>query len=175
MPHAEHSPTPDGPSTTQRTVVGLVLVALVLAIGYPLALAAVALTSPQPSYVGQGQLASCPPTPNCVSSLASDDNAYIDPLTYVGSPAIAQSVLETSLQQLPRTIIMQSEEGYVRAESRSRLMRFVDDMEFVFEQDSGIIHVRSAARLGQSDLGVNRARVERLRELFEQQLNQAAS
>jgi uncharacterized protein (DUF1499 family) len=105
-----------------------------------------------------------------------DYDAYIDPLTYVGSPELAQSVLEITLEQLPRTVVVQSEDGYIRAESRSPTMRFVDDMEFLFEPGgSRIIHVRAAARLGQSDLGMNRARVEELRELFDQQLNQAAS
>ena len=159
------------PSTAQRIVVGVVLVALLAAIGYPLALAGVALASPQPNYVGQGQLVSCPETPNCVSSLSRDENAYIIPLTYVGSPEIAQSVLITALEELPRTVVVQVEDGYVRAESRSATMRFVDDLEFVFENGSGIINVRSAARLGKSDLGVNRARIERLREIFNEYLN----
>lgn len=175
MANVEQSPEQKQSSTAQRLVIGVVLVLLIAAIGYPLALAAVALASPQPAFVGQGQLASCPPSPNCVSSLADDDSAYIAPLTYDVSPEIAQSVLETSLEQLPRTTVVQSEDGYVRAESRSPTMRFIDDMEFVFEPNSGIINVRAAARLGQSDMGMNRARVERLRALFEQQLNQAAS
>lgn len=167
--------TQPGPSTAQRAVVGVVLAVLAVAACYPLALAVIALASPQPAYVGQGQLASCPPTPNCVSSLTADENAYIEPLTYNGPAELAQSVLVLTLEELPRTLVVQAEDGYVRAESRSPTLRFIDDMEFVFVPEDGIIHVRAAARLGNSDLGMNRARVEALRARFNAQLTQAVS
>ena len=64
-----------------------------------------------------------------------------------------------------RTRILTKEEDYIRVEYTSRLFRFVDDVEFYFPEEP-VIHVRSASRLGYSDLGANRRRVERIRELF---------
>jgi uncharacterized protein (DUF1499 family) len=42
-------------------------------------------------------------------------------------------------------------------------MGFVDDLEFYFPREESVIHLRSAARLGESDLGVNRRRLEQIR------------
>jgi len=62
--------------------------------------------------------------------------------------------------------IITEEGSYLHAETRSFLFRFVDDVEFMMDTDSRVIHVRSASRTGYSDLGVNRRRVERLRRAF---------
>lgn len=64
---------------------------------------------------------------------------------------------------VPRTKIVQTTEDYIRAESSSKLLGFVDDLEFYLPQDAKVIQVRSAARLGESDLGVNRRRIEQIR------------
>ena len=69
--------------------------------------------------------------------------------------------------QEPRITIVREEEGYMHAEARSLLFRFVDDVEFLLDADNRLIHVRSASRTGYSDLGVNRRRVERIRTAFE--------
>ncbi|MEL6270044.1 MAG: DUF1499 domain-containing protein, partial [Chloroflexota bacterium] len=82
---------------------------------------------------------------------------------------VALAQLEAVLEELPRTQIMVSQGGYIHAESRSRIMRFVDDVEFEFDVDSQEIHVRSTSRLGVDDLGVNRRRVQAIREAFNAQ------
>ena len=64
---------------------------------------------------------------------------------------------------MPRTKIVTENETYLYAEFASNLMGFVDDVEFYLDKTAGVIHVRSASRLGQSDLGVNRQRIEAIR------------
>lgn len=120
---------------------------------------------PPPSWLGvqDGRLAPCPQTPNCVTSQATDSTHAIDPLAYQGSASEAYQALIQVLGVAPRTRIVQQQENYIRAESQSRLLGFVDDLEFYFPADPGVIHVRSSARLGESDLGVNRRRLEQIR------------
>ena len=67
---------------------------------------------------------------------------------------------------MKRSKITKEEENYIHVEFRSALWRFVDDVEFYFGDNSGIIHVRSAARLGYYDLAVNRRRIERIRKEY---------
>ncbi|MFN5513757.1 MAG: DUF1499 domain-containing protein [Cyanobacteriota bacterium] len=113
--------------------------------------------------VAQGCLAPCPETPNCVSSQAPDAVHRIDPLSYSGERAAARQTLIQVLGAVPRTQIVAQGENYIRAESESRLLGFIDDLEFYFPPDSASIEVRSSSRLGESDLGVNRRRLEQIR------------
>jgi uncharacterized protein (DUF1499 family) len=61
--------------------------------------------------------------------------------------------------------IVTARPDYLHVEFSSRVMGFIDDFEAV-PDGSGVIHVRSAARVGEADFGVNRRRVERLRNAF---------
>ncbi len=117
--------------------------------------------------VNQGQLLACPATPNCVCSQAdaSDKEHYIDPITTDKAPGDAIASLKAIIEGMERSTINEVTDNYLYAEFASKLMGFVDDIEFY--ADSGVIHVRSAARLGKSDLGVNRKRVEEIREQFQ--------
>ena len=107
-----------------------------------------------------GRLAACPSSPNCVSSEA-------------GSPAEQRVELfpADAWQQIPAAIadlggsITQQESDYISAEFTSNIFRFTDDVEFRRAEDA--VHVRSASRVGHSDMGANRARVEALRERLE--------
>jgi uncharacterized protein (DUF1499 family) len=111
-------------------------------------------------------MAKCPKSPNCVSSQATDEKHRIDPLSYTGSRTKARDNLFQVIRSMKRTKIVTEEENYIHVEFRSALWRFVDDVEFYFVDDGKIIHVRSAARLGYYDMGVNRRRVENIREKF---------
>lgn len=113
--------------------------------------------------IQNGGLAPCPSTPNCVSSQSTDPLHQIAPLTYnsTGTQAIAD--LKTIIQNLERTTIVTEAPNYLYAEFKSALMGFVDDVEFYLDEAHQVIHVRSASRLGQSDLGVNRKRIETIR------------
>lgn len=114
----------------------------------------------------QPAIAPCPDKPNCVSSLASDKQHFIEPLRFTGEPADAWDRLKAALQAQSRTRIVAEQDGYLHAECRSLVFRFVDDVEFVMQPEQMAIQVRSASRTGYSDFGVNRRRIERLREHF---------
>lgn len=116
-----------------------------------------------------GRLAPCKSTPNCVSSQAdlADAQHYIAPIA-LKKDAIAQ--VRKAVESMPRARVVQAEPGYLYAEFTSKLMGFVDDVEFLYDPAKGVVHVRSASRLGRSDFGVNRDRVERLRALLEKRV-----
>jgi len=119
--------------------------------------------------VVEGALGPCPSSPNCVSSTApvEDRTHYIEPLHFSDSPAIAWRRLCGVVERLPRVRVVEKSDSYLHAEFRTAMLRFVDDAEFLLDASRGIIHVRSASRLGKSDFGVNRRRIEALREAFD--------
>lgn len=114
-----------------------------------------------------GQLAPCPNSPNCVSSFSQDAAHKIEPLAYNSAPAIAMANLKSAIESLPKTKIITATDNYIYAEFSSRLMGFVDDVEFLLDEKANVIHARSASRLGESDLGVNRKRIETIRNMFD--------
>lgn len=115
--------------------------------------------------VKEGRLAAPKSTPNCVSSQAepSDAEHYIAPIAFEGGVAQATAAARRTVEGLRRATVIRHEGNYLHAEFRSKLMGFVDDVEFVFDEKAGLLHVRSASRLGRRDFGVNRARVEAIR------------
>ena len=127
----------------------------------------------QPTNLGvkEGKLAACPNTPNCVSSQALDTDAEhkIAPIAYKSAPTEAMAKLKSVIQGMERTKIVTETNDYLYVEFTSALMGFVDDVEFYLDPSTpGQLQVRSASRLGQSDLGVNRKRVEEMRaKLFQ--------
>ncbi len=116
-------------------------------------------------------LAPCPDSPNCVSSQApeTDREHYIAPLRFTGDAADAWQRLKTAVLMEKRVTIVAEQEDYLHAEMRSLIFRFVDDIEFSLAADTGLIHVRSASRVGHSDFGVNRKHVERIRAAYDSQ------
>ncbi len=119
----------------------------------------------RPTNIGvkSGKLAPCPNSPNCVRSQSQDVEHKIEPLTYKSSPQQAMANLKTVIENMERTKIIAENDNYLYAEFSTKLMGYVDDVEFYLDQSANIIHVRSASRLGKSDLGVNRKRVETIR------------
>jgi len=128
----------------------------------------VALRMTPPPLLGldHGRLNACPASPNCVCSQAPDSAHQIAPLTFTGSAEAAFRRIKAVVADQPRARIVGESAGYLRAEFRSRIFRFIDDVEFVVDEPNHLIHVRSASRVGYSDLGVNRRRVETLRAAF---------
>ena len=123
------------------------------------------LSGKRPANLGvrNGNLKSPPSSPNAVSSQASGGYHQIAPLAYKGSPEQAMKALKTIVEGTPNTRIVEIKPDYLYAEYTSALMGFVDDVEFYFPANAKIIHVRSASRLGHSDLGANRKRIEAIR------------
>lgn len=114
----------------------------------------------------EGRLADCD-TSACVSSLATDPDRRVAPLAYEGSRESARLALIRILAALPDARLVLQTEDYLHVEFRSRLMRYVDDLELLLPAAQPRIELRSASRLGYTDFGVNRARVETLRAQFE--------
>ena len=117
------------------------------------------------SAAGDPDLPPCSSSPNCVSSRDPDPSRRVDPIPFRGTAEEAREALGEVLRSLPRATIVASSGTGIRAEFRSRL-GFVDDVEFRIDEAAGVIHVRSASRKGYWDLGVNRRRVEAIREAF---------
>lgn len=116
--------------------------------------------------VREGKLSPCPASPNCVCSQAEDVQHRIEPLRYSTAPDEAIAKLRQIIESMERTRIIEVSADYLYAEFTSALMGYVDDVEFYLDAGAGVIHVRSASRLGQSDLGVNRKRIEAIRTQF---------
>nr|WP_320048810.1 DUF1499 domain-containing protein [uncultured Desulfuromonas sp.] len=124
-------------------------------------------TPPENLGVNNGHLRTCPDSPNCVNSQSpeKDERHGIAPLTYATTQQQAHHALLTLLKEWPRVSIVAQRDDYIRCECASALMGFVDDVEFYFSAP-GRIDVRSASRLGHSDFGVNRKRIEMMRQKF---------
>jgi uncharacterized protein (DUF1499 family) len=124
----------------------------------------------RPSTLGVkgGKLSACPTSPNCVSSQSpeTDKQHSIAPLAYKSNPEQAMVHLKSVVQGMERTKLITDQKDYIHAEFATALMGFVDDVEFYLDSKAGVIQVRSASRLGQSDLGVNRKRIEEIRAKF---------
>ena len=123
-------------------------------------------TRPDHLGVRDGRLAPPKRTPNNVSSQAdrnADAGHFIEPLRYRGDARKAWAALQAIVNGMQRVKVVKSEPNYLYAEFSSRLMGYVDDVEFFLDEKAGVIQVRSASRLGRSDFGVNRERVESIR------------
>ncbi|MBC7750127.1 MAG: DUF1499 domain-containing protein [Candidatus Saccharibacteria bacterium] len=122
--------------------------------------------SPPKVGVKNGQLTLCPSSPNCVSSQAKDKEHFIEPIVTKGTQLEVKTHLLKTLNEMDRTKIILAKDDYLNAEFTSKIFHFVDDVEFYFPDTKSkeiSIYVRSASRLGYSDLGVNRERIEMIR------------
>jgi uncharacterized protein (DUF1499 family) len=117
--------------------------------------------------VKEGKLAPCPDKPNCVSSQSTDEKHGMKPIPYNGTAEEALTKLKTILSNRKRTEIVEADTHYIRAEEKSKLFKFVDDIEFYIDTASENIHFRSASRTGYSDMGVNKKRMNEIREAFQ--------
>lgn len=155
----------------RRALVGLALLALTLGAAVALHLATAEgdtmFAGKRPGNLGiaDGKLASCGRRLNCVSSQAdpADAQRYVAPLPFKGGAAEAIATARRAVESMPRARVVRAEGNYLHAEFRSKLMGYVDDVEFAFDAAAGLLHVRSASRLGRRDFDVNRERVEALR------------
>ena len=109
----------------------------------------------------------CPDAPKCVSSQAQDPRHFIEPFTFDDQAAEAMLRLKEALLSEKRVTIVIEQPTYLRAEVRSLIFSFVDDVEFTLLPEQRLVQIRSSARIGYSDFGVNRRRVERIRQLFQ--------
>jgi uncharacterized protein (DUF1499 family) len=122
----------------------------------------------KPDHLGgsDGRLAACPGSPNCVSTQATDPKFCMEPIPLKdgGTEALAQ--IRSIMESMPRCTVQVVHDDYLHAEFSSRIFGFVDDVEFLVDEQNGQIHFRSASRVGYHDFGVNRRRMERICEAF---------
>ncbi|WP_420627211.1 DUF1499 domain-containing protein [Candidatus Leptofilum sp.] len=124
--------------------------------------------SPMPDNLGvvNGRLAPCPESPNCVSTQATTELHGIEPISFVGDREAAHQKILAILEADNSFTIISQTPTYIHAEARSNLWRFIDDVEFYFDEAASVIHFRSASRLGYGDMGANRQRMEAIRAEF---------
>lgn len=151
----------------QRVAIMVLAAGLILML-FALVVPAIKSRRPVPVGVQDGKLRPCPDSPNCVNSRANAPDHKIRPLVYSGDSAAGIEKLRQVLEQMAGTRVVTCRGDYLHAEVRSRVFGFVDDVEFLASPQEGVIHVRSAARVGYSDMGVNRKRVAQIRSRFEQ-------
>ena len=113
-----------------------------------------------------GKLKPCSWKPNCVNSTAdpaADAAHYIEPLKFSAAAPAAWTAVVAIVKAAPRVNVVTENQAYLHCEFRSKAMGYVDNVELSLDAATGVIHVRSASRLGVRDFGVNRARIESLR------------
>jgi uncharacterized protein (DUF1499 family) len=113
--------------------------------------------------IGPSGLRGCPKRPNCVSSEAKDEQHAIESFRLKGDPNVSWPLIQDEIASIPGWVIVTATDNYIHVECKSRIFRFVDDLELYFNSSNGIISIRSASRTGYSDFGANRRRVEFLR------------
>ncbi len=124
-----------------------------------------ACSAPRPANLGviDGQLAPCPSSPNCVSTDAQDTDHRVEPFVLGGTIAESWEALHAVVSASSRARVVSQDEHYLHAEYTSAIFRFVDDLELLLDAKSGTVAIRSASRIGYSDMNANRSRVEDLR------------
>jgi uncharacterized protein (DUF1499 family) len=123
-------------------------------------------TRPATLGVREGRLLPCPDSPNCVSTQALDERHRMEPIAFGTTLEEAKQRLIRVISSMPRARIVTDSGEYVHAEFTSRIFRFVDDVEFYLDDAARLIQFRSASRVGYSDLGVNRKRMEEISQRF---------
>ncbi|MGB0452924.1 MAG: DUF1499 domain-containing protein [Bacteriovoracaceae bacterium] len=109
-----------------------------------------------------GKLRPCPESPNCVSTQSTQEEKIMKPLSFSLSLDEMKKKIKSVLLQLPRTTLVTEEKNYLHFEFKSLIFRWVDDVEFLIDENQNKVHFRSASRVGHSDLGVNRKRMDEL-------------
>lgn len=142
-----------------------ILVTLIL--GSTILLFLLAFFSKPPKTLGvtDGKFAQCPEAKNCVSTQANDESHAIAPIQASGDAGTVTAQLADVINAMGGKVV--SIDGpYLWAEFTSKVFRFVDDVEFFYDQEAGVIHIRSASRVGYYDFNANRKRVEKVRQKF---------
>jgi uncharacterized protein (DUF1499 family) len=126
-------------------------------------------TGTRPANLGarDGKLLPCPASLNCVSSQSTDREHAVEPLRYSGMASEAMAALDTIISGMKRARVVTRTGLYLHAEFTSALFRFVDDVEFLLDDHASMVHMRSASRIGSFDQGVNRKRIETIRQAWQ--------
>ena len=142
------------------SVIGLLLI-------ISLYFVALSISSRKPPELGMfnGQLRACPASPNCVCSERQVEGAFVEPLVYTTSADNAWRNARKAIVGIGGVVVAE-QDGYLHAQFVTPLLRYVDDVELRIDENKQVIHIRSASRVGYSDMGANRARVTKIRMAF---------
>ena len=155
--------------STETSVIVIVVACLAIISVLIAGLAVLSARAQTPRDLGLAgnRFVACPATPNCVSTHSTIPQHASEPIRFSGSAIDAFARLQTIVKQQPRAQIITAANGYLHVEFTSRIFHFVDDVQFLFDENQRVIYFRSSSRSGYSDLGVNRRRMESLRTAFE--------
>jgi uncharacterized protein (DUF1499 family) len=115
--------------------------------------------------IKEGKFQPCPKSPNCVSTQSKDRKHIMEPLSF-NTLEEAKTKIKKIIGTFKRIKLVTENDDYLHYEFRTGIFKFVDDVEFYFDDSTKFIHFRSAARLGWSDLGVNKKRMKKVTELY---------
>jgi uncharacterized protein (DUF1499 family) len=150
-----------------RFVIGAGVAALILVV--TLAILARVVKRPDNLGIREGKLASCPNSPNCVSSQSQDPRHQIEPIEYRMPAAEAKTTLLQIIGSMDGAIVIRHDPTYIHTEFHlGGFFGYIDDVEFYLDQKAQVIHFRSSSRLPYYDWNVNRNRMEAIRAAFEQ-------
>jgi uncharacterized protein (DUF1499 family) len=148
----------------------ILLYALLTVAAYVVYMFGLAIYSWQRPELGivNGTLMPCGSKPNCVCSQGSPAERTVAALP-IGSepPPAAFNRARDAVEALPRVVLVDAKPGYAHYECTTRVFRFADDVELLLDEPAGVIHIRSSSRVGYSDLGVNRRRIEEIRAIYD--------
>jgi uncharacterized protein (DUF1499 family) len=108
--------------------------------------------------VNNGKLAEISKKPNNVSSQTNEKEKYVEPLNFIDDLAKSKAKIINILNEYPGAKIIKNENNYIYAVFTTGTMKYKDDVEFYFDENSNVIHYRSSSRIGYSDMGLNRKR-----------------
>ena len=153
----------------------IIIILLILIVGFIVAFFGFqkASQSVEATQLVEGKLSKCPDKPNCVCSEYKDDASHsIDPIVIAQDSAVDNlTLLKNVIDEMGGEIQLEKN-AYLAATFTSTVFRFVDDLEIRIDSTQGVIHIRSASRVGYSDMGVNKKRVELLKELFHSKVSE---
>ena len=135
-------------------------------VGILFSLALYSKKTPDTIGVNNGRLSGCSTSHNCVSSQAADEAHLVDPFSIQGNVGETMDRLQKTLGEMGGTVV-EATDGYIHAEFSSSFWQFKDDLECLYDLQSGVVHIRSASRVGYHDFNANRKRVEKLRKLLD--------
>jgi uncharacterized protein (DUF1499 family) len=116
--------------------------------------------------VQDGKLLPCPKGPKCVSSQSTDERHRMEPIPYTGELDGAREIILNIVEGMERYEVITIEQNYLYVQFRSKVVGYIDDVEFYIDEEQGVIHFRSSARFGYYDWKVNRKRMEYIRDEF---------
>ncbi|MFG6149595.1 DUF1499 domain-containing protein [Halobacillus sp. B23F22_1] len=127
------------------------------------------------SGIKNGYLSPCPKSPNCVSTQTDQNDKRMEPLPFIVNTKRTKEVVKSIIEKTKRVKMQDEAENYLHFTFTSRVLRFKDDVEFYMDDETNLLHFRSSSRVGYSDLGVNRKRMEEFSKRYAQKYESEAS